>query len=220
MMKNLAYYLTLIVLATSLVCCSNESTIDESNEQASADENKPAAVKAAKFEDVNNCSQYSNIYAALPRLDTYQNIDFYTLECQSTELDSAFSTALDVRYADQKSRNNFSAVIFEVKGKSATQELNSVALAKASYTLAEQLAQNPGPKMFVKSNLTQLEYGAVSIHDAPNDKELSNATYTGVYKNSHAITINLEMQGKIELVQFEAYIADYLNAIKLDELTK
>ena len=109
--------------------------------------------------------------------------------------------------------------MYEVKGKSAAQELNMVAVAKASYQVAEQMAQNPGPKMFVKSNLTTLAYGTVAINDAPNDSEMSNATYTGVYKDKHAITLGLEMQGKIELAQFEAYIADYLNAMKLDQLS-
>ena len=216
-MKKLIYYFTLFVLAIAMSSCSKETT-DTTSVQQAENESQPAKVKAAKFEDVNNCSQYSNVFAALPQLDAYQNIDFHVLECQSTELESAFSTALDVKYADQKSRNNFSVVIFEVKGKSAAQEMNSVAMAKASYQMAEQMAQNPGPKMFVKSNLTKLDFATVSIHDAPNDSELSNATYTGVYKDAHAITLSLEMQGKIEEAQFEAYIADYLNAIKLDQL--
>ena len=205
------------MLAISMSSCSKETT-DTTSVQQAENESQPAKVKAAKFEDVNNCSQYSNVFAALPQLDAYQNIDFHVLECQSTELESAFSIALDVKYADQKSRNNFSVAIFEVKGKSAAQELNSVAMAKASYQMAEQMAQNPGPKMFVKSNLTKLDFATVSIHDAPNDSELSNATYTGVYKDAHAITLGLEMQGKIEQAQFEAYIADYLNAMKLDQL--
>ncbi|MEQ1488766.1 MAG: hypothetical protein ABL920_09740 [Methylotenera sp.] len=81
------------------------------------------------------------------------------------------------------------------------------------------MAQNPGPKLFVKSNLTRLEYGTISIHDAPNDQEMSSATYTGTYKDLYAITINLEQQSKIEQAQFEAYITDYLNAIKLEQLT-
>lgn len=216
-MKKPIYYFTLFVLAIAMTSCSNETPDATSNQQAE-NESQPAEVKAAKFEDVNNCSQYSNVFAALPQLDAYQNIDFHVLECQSTELDSAFSTALDVKYGDQKSRNNFSVAIFEVKGKSAAQELNSVAMAKASYQMAEQMAQNPGPKMFVKSNLTKLDFATVSIHDAPNDSELSNATYTGVYKDAHAITLGLEMQGKIEQAQFETYIADYLNAMKLDQL--
>ena len=217
-MKNPIYYFTLFVLAIAMTSCSKETT-DATSDQQIENESKPAEVKAAKFEDVNNCSQYSNIYSALPRLDAYQNIDFFELECQSTELDSAFSTALDVKYADQKSRNNFSVIMYEVKGKSAAQELNMVAVAKASYQVAEQMAQNPGPKLFVKSNLTKLDSATVSIHDAPNDQELSNATYTGVYKDAHAITLNLEMQGKIEQAQFETYIADYLNAMKLDQLS-
>ena len=221
-MKKPIYYFTLFVIAIAMTSCSKETTDVTSDQQAENEsqsaEVKTAKVKAAKFEDVNNCSQYSNVFAALPQLDAYQNIDFHVLECQSTELDNPFSTALTVKYADQKSRNNFSAVFFEVKGKSATQELSSVAVAKAAYTSAEQMAQNPGPKMFVKSNLTKLDFATVSIHDAPNDGELSNATYTGVYKSAHAITINLEMQGKIEQAQFETYIADYLNAIKLDQL--
>ena len=216
-MKKLIYYFTLFVLAIAMSSCSKETT-DTTSVQQAENESQPAKVKAAKFEDVNNCSQYSNVFAALPQLDAYQNIDFHVLECQSTELESAFSTALDVKYGDQKSRNNFSVAIFEVKGKSAAQELNSVAMAKASYQMAEQMAQNPGPKMFVKSNLTKLDFATVSIHDAPNDSELSNATYTGVYKDAHAITIGLEMQGKIEQAQFETYIADYLNAMKLDQL--
>ena len=216
-MKKLIYYFTLFVLAIAMSSCSKETT-DTTSAQQVENESKPAEVKAAKFEDVNNCSQYSNVFAALPQLDAYQNIDFHVLECQSTELDSAFSTALNVKYGDQRSRNNFRVAIFEVKGKSAAQELNSVAMAKASYQMAEQMAQNPGPKMFVKSNLTKLDFATVSIHDAPNDSELSNATYTGVYKDAHAITLGLEMQGKIEQAQFETYIADYLNAMKLDQL--
>jgi hypothetical protein len=211
------YYFTLFMITIVMTACS-KATTDATSDQQVANESRPAKMKAAKFEDVNNCSQYSNVFAALPQLDTYQNIDFHVLECQSTELESAFSTALDVKYGDQKSRNNFSVAIFEVKGKSAAQELNSVALAKASYQMAEQMAQNPGPKMFVKSNLTKLDFATISIHDAPNDGELSNATYTGVYKDAHAITLGLEMQGKIEQAQFETYIADYLNAIKLDQL--
>ena len=217
-MKKPIYYFPAIFLAIAIASCSKTTTDAAPAQQSSAADSKPAEVKAAKFEDVNNCSQYSNIYAALPRLDAYQNIDFYSLECQSTELDSAFSTALDVKYADQKSRNNFKVIVYEVKGKSAAQELNMVAMAKVSYQMAEQMAQNPGPKMFVKSNLTKLDFATVSIHDAPNDQELSNATYTGVYKDAHAITLNLEMQGKIEQAQFETYIADYLNAMKLDQL--
>ena len=205
------------MLAIAMSSCSKETT-DTTSVQQAENESQPAKVKAAKFEDVNNCSQYSNVFAALPQLDAYQNIDFYELECQSTELDSAFSTALTVKYADQKSRNNFSVAIFEVKGKSAAQELNSVAMAKASYKMAEQMAQNPGPKLFVKSNLTKLDFATVSIQDAPNDSELSNATYSGVYKDAHAITLGLEMQGKIEQAQFETYIAEYLNAMKLDQL--
>ncbi len=217
-MKKPLYYFTLIVLAVALTSCSKTTTDSAPAQQASADESKPAKVKVAKFEDVNNCSQYSNIYAALPHLNTYQNINFYSLECQSTELDSAFSTALTVKYADQKSRNNFIAVIFEVKGKSAAQEMNSVAMAKASFKLAEQLAQNSGPKMFVKSNLAKLAFGTIAIQDAPNDKEMSTATYTGVYKDKHAITLGLEMKGKVDVIKFEADIADYLNAIKLEQL--
>lgn len=221
-MKSLVYYFILFVLAIAMTSCSKETTDTASDQQVEnenqAAEVKTAEVKVAKFEDVNNCSQYSNVFATLPQLDAYQNIDFYELECQSTELDSAFSTALTVKYADQKSRNNFSVVIFEVKGKSAAQELNSVVMAKTSYKMAEQMAQNPGPKMFVKSNLTKLDFATVSIHDAPNDSELSNASYTGVYKGAHAITLNLEMQGKIEQPQFETYIADYLNAMKFDQL--
>lgn len=216
-MKKLASYLVLMALVLTAVACS-DNTADAEPAQETSEESKPAEVKAAKFADVNNCSQYANIYAAIPHLDSYQNIDFHELGCQSTELDNPFSTALDVDYGDKKSRNSFNVVIYEVKGKSAAQELNTVATTKAAYTLAEQLAQNPGPKLFVKSNLTKLDYATVSIHDAPNDNELSNAIYTGAYKDTYAIRVELEMQGKIEQAQFEAYIADYLNAIKFDQL--
>ena len=77
-MKNPIYYFTLFVLAIAMTSCSKETT-DATSDQQIENESKPAEVKAAKFEDVNNCSQYSNVFAALPQLDAYQNIDFMCL---------------------------------------------------------------------------------------------------------------------------------------------
>ncbi|MEQ1488765.1 MAG: hypothetical protein ABL920_09735 [Methylotenera sp.] len=135
-MKNSVNYFILIVLSTVLLACSEGKSEHGASPQAEVSEAKPTKTAAAKFFDENNCSQYENIYEALPHFDVYQNIDFYTLDCQSIELESPYSTELTAKYADKKSRNNFSAVIYEVKGKSAAQELNMIAMAKASYQMA------------------------------------------------------------------------------------
>ena len=123
-----------------------------------------------------------------------------------------------MKYADQKSKNNFSATFFEINGESAKEELNVVNVAKATAEMAVQLAKNSGEKKFVKSNLTTLEYGSIEIHDAPNESETSSYIYSGVYKNKFVIKLSADSTKKMKVPEFEVLIEDYLKSIKLDEL--
>jgi hypothetical protein len=205
-----------IMIVSGFFSCKEKN--ENNNSAEATTEQVETESKTPKFEDINGCSQYSNIYKALPQLDTYKNIDFNVIECQSTKEKSAFSVALTVEYADKKSKNNFEAAFFEVSGESAKEEMNEVNTAKAVLTMAEQLAKNPGAKLFVKSNITILEYGTISIHDAPNDQETSNYVYTGVYKNKYVIKLSADTETKIDIVKFETFIKEYLESIKLNEL--
>lgn len=211
------------IIATLLIICffscKEKSENTDSNEIVKEQvETENTETKTPKFEDVNGCSQYSNIYKAIPKLDIYKNIDFFEIECQSTKEKSAFSVAVNVKYADKKSKNNFSATFFEINGESAKEELNVVNVAKATSETAVQLAKNPGEKLFVKSNLTTLEFGSIEIHDAPNESETSNYIYSGVYKNKYVIKLGAESTKKMKVSEFEALIEEYLKLIKLNEL--
>ena len=84
--------------------------------------------------------------------------------------------------------------------------------------MADQLAKNPGEKLFVKSNLNTLDFATIEIHDAPNDSEMSNYVYTGVYKNKYVIKLGADTSKKINVTEFESIIKEYLEAIKLNEL--
>ncbi len=207
------------ILITSFFSCKEKNENTDSSEISTEQvEIEKTANKSPKFEDVNGCSQYSNIYNSIPKLDIYKNIDFFEIECQSTKEKSAFSVAVDVKYADQKSKNNFSATFFEINGESAKEELNVVNVAKATAEMAVQLAKNSGEKKFVKSNLTTLEYGSIEIHDAPNESETSSYIYSGVYKNKFVIKLSADSTKKMKVPEFEVLIEDYLKSIKLDEL--
>jgi hypothetical protein len=173
---------------------------------------------APKFFDKNLCYRYASIYASLPKLDSYKGLNFHELDCQSTKERSAFSTALSVKYGTQGLRDSFNINIFEVSGESAKEELNQVNTAKAQLDLAIQLAKNPGPKLFVPSNIKLLEYGSITVSDAPNEFELNSYSYTGVYKDKYVIVIESETVAKTDVKTFEAYIQEYLQSIKLEEL--
>ena len=207
------------ILATSFFSCKEKNENNDSVQTATEQvETEKKESKTAKFEDVNGCSQYSNVFNAIPKLDSYKNIDFYEIECQSTKEKNAFSVALEVKYGDKKSKNTFFATFFEISGESAKEELNVVNTAKATATMADQLAKNPGEKLFVKSNLNTLDFATIEIHDAPNDSEMSNYVYTGVYKNKYVIKLGADTSKKINVTEFESIIKEYLEAIKLNEL--
>ena len=207
------------LLVTSFFSCKEKNGNNDSVETATEQvETQKKESKTAKFDDTNGCSQYSNVYKAIPQLDSYKNIDFYEMECQSTKEKSAFSVALDVKYEDKKSKNTFSATFFEISGESVKEELNVVNTAKATVTMADQLAKNSGEKLFVKSNLKTLDFATIEIHDAPNDSEMSSYVYTGVYKNKYVVKLCADTDKKIEVTEFESLIKEYLEAIKLNEL--
>lgn len=207
------------LLATSIFSCKGKENNSKSAElKVQQISTGKTVIKEPKFEDVNGCAQYSNLYKALPPLDSYKNIGFNVIECQSTQEKSPFTVAMNVKYADKKSKNNFEATIFEISNQSAKEEMNEVNSAKATFKIAEQLALNPGPKLFVKSNLTILEYGTITIDDAPNANEMNHYVYTGVYKNKYVIKLYATTVGKTDVFKFEAFVKDYLQAIKLDNL--
>lgn len=212
-----------VLIATFLIssffsCKEKNETVPAGELKEEQVESKKTETKSPKFEDVNGCSQYSNIYKAIPKLDIYNNIDFFEIECQSTKEKSAFSVSVNVKYADQKSKNNFTATFFEVNGESAKEELNVTNVAKATSEMAVQLATNSGEKLFAKSTLTTLEFGSVEIHDAPNESETSSYIYSGVYKNKYVIKLAVESTKKMKVPEFEGLIENYLKLIKLDEL--
>jgi hypothetical protein len=209
-------FLILSLLALKLTSKNSSEKINKIS--INTEENKESKNESVGFFDKNNCAQYKAIYAALPKIDSYKNIGFAELDCMSTQEKSAFSTSLSVKYGDNKSRNAFNATIFEVSGESAKEELNMVNVSKAGVKLAEQLSSTSGEKLFVLTSIKTLDYGYLTMDHAPNELESSHYTYTGVYKDKYVIVLGIESEKKMEVEQFENYIQEYLQAIKLSEL--
>ena len=203
-----------LLMTTFFSCKEKNENTDSSeitNEQV---ETEKAENKSPKFEDVNGCSQYENLYEALPHLDTYKNLSFGSLECMEIKEKSAFSKNLKVTYFDNKSKTNIEVNIFEISGESVKEELNNVTMAKASFNT---LTKVPSSNTF-KSNLTIFENASVNISQSADEKEFSNATYLGTYKDKYSIWINVGMLGKIDLAKVDTLLKEYLEAFKMESL--
>lgn len=208
-----------IIIATLLITCffsckeKNENT-DSSETITEHVETEKEENKSPKFEDINGCSQYSNLFEALPHLDSYKNLEFDALECMSLNEKSAFTTNLNVTYFDNKSKTNIKVNLFEVSGESAKEEVNNISMAKASFNT---LAKIPSSNTF-KSSLTIFENATVNIAQSADEKELSKATYLGTYKDKYSIWIDVEMPGKIDVLKIDLLLKEYLDAFKKESL--
>jgi hypothetical protein len=201
------------LLVTSFFSCKEKNENNDSTKIVTEQvETEKTETKSPKFEDVNDCSQYSNLYQALPHLDAYKNMNFGELECSSTKERNAFSISLKASYSDKKT--GFEVFLFEVSGESAKEELNNVNMAKASFNT---LTKVPSSNTF-KSSLSIFENASVKIDLAESTNESCSVVYLGTYKDKYSIWINIKMNGKIDVAKVDAFIKEYLEAIKMTEL--
>lgn len=204
-----------IFLGTSFFSCKekneNQDSVEIATEQV---ESKKTESKPLKFEDINGCSQYSNLYDALPHFDTYKNLEFGQMGCISIKEKSAFSTDINVTYFNNESKTNIKVHFYEVSDESAKEELNMVNMAKASYNTFTKV---PSSNTF-KSSLTIFDNASIKIDQSQDEKELSTATYLGTFKDKYSIWIDVEMQGKIEVAKVDLLLKEYLEAFKKEAL--
>ena len=87
-------------------------------------------------------------------------------------------------------------------------------MAKASF---KTLTKVPSSNTF-KSNLTIFDNASVKISQSEDEKEFSNATYLGTYKDKYSIWINVGMLGKIDVAKVDILLKEYLEAFKMESL--
>ena len=197
-------------LLISLFSCKEKTDTHSSNEYI---KEQPEATEKQmvehKFNDVNGCSQYTNLYEALPHLDTYKDMEFRVLECIHEEQSTTASwTSLNTSYADPKSKNQMEVTFYEIKGK-VSEERDVIQLAKTYYN---EFTKMPN---FYKSGLTFFENASVNILESDTEDNYSKATYLCSYQDKYALLINLEMLGKMNLAKVDLFLKDYLLAINI-----
>ena len=203
------------LLLTSFFSCKEKNENQDSAEIVTEQvEAENAEIKTPKFEDLNGCSKYKNLYNALPHIDTYKTLGFGEMECSEVEGSGAFSKNLNVNYFNNKTRTSIKVHLYEVSGESAKEELNNISMAKASFN---ELTKVPSSNTF-KSSLTTFENASIKIFENESEKELSTATFLATYNDKYSLWIDVEMMGKIDVDKVDALIKEYLEAIKKDAL--
>ena len=197
---------TLIIITFGTLLFSCKENKDSSNTKIEQVETEKTVVKSRKFEDTKDCSQYTNLYNALPHLDTYKDLEFGEIDCSKDG--EGYSKALNVTYYNNNSKTSITNHLFETSG---TDRINT---AKASFNT---LTKIPSSNTF-KSSLTIFENASVNISQSENEKEPSKATYLGTFKDKYSIWINIEMLGKIDVVKIDTFLKEYLEEYKKEEL--
>ncbi|MDW5288308.1 hypothetical protein [Formosa sp. PL04] len=209
-MKNLFIILVSII---SIFSCKEEKSQNITTEfKTESIEIEDISPNTSKFEDVNGCSQYSNLYAALPHLDSYKNMSFLDLECMSEDQENnAFWASLNTSYYDSKSENKIEVNLYEIRGK-ISEARDVLSMAKTIYKDFTPL-QN-----YYKSSLTFFDNASVNIMESKTEDEFSKATYLGTYKDKYVILMNIEMLGQLNIDKVDVFIKEYLQAIVLNKL--
>ena len=205
-----------VIIATLLFtsffsCKENKDTAEVETKQIETEKKES---NSPKFRDTNGCSQYANLYEALPHIDTYKNLSFGELNCMEIKEKSTFSKDLNVNYFDNKTKTSIKIHIYEISGESKNEELNLVNMAKTSFNTYTKFA---GQNVY-KSKLNTFENASIKIFHNESEKELSTATFLATYKDKYSLWIDVEMLGKIDAPKVDELIKEYLEAIKKDAL--
>jgi hypothetical protein len=201
-------------LSTFFSCNKSTESAETSEVTTIQNEPEPEEILDRKFEDKAGCSYYANLYAALPHEDSYKNMNFGKMDCLINKEKTGMPPNIKVEYFDKKTNDNFELQIFEISGEFAKEELNNVNMAKTSYNEITKIA---GANTY-KSSIKAFDNASVKIEESNTSGEKSLAVYLATYKDKYAIWINIKLDGKIDLAKVDAFIKEYLEGFKFDEL--